>query len=151
MIYIIVLDIDVRTALKMQSVREKARRSKMLKIVNKQIHITRGDIACIEVSAKNDDGTDYTFQIGDVVRFKVFKKKDCNCVELQKDVTVDKVGTAIQIHLTSEDTKIDGIVNKPVEYWYEVELNPETAPQTIIGFDMEGEKIFKLYPEGSDK
>lgn len=116
----------------------------------KEIKITRGDIGCIRVGAKNNDDTEYTFKTGDVVRLKVFKRKDCNCVELQKDVKVEAANTTIDIHLTSEDTKIGELINKPVSYWYEVELNPETNPQTIIGYDDIGEKKFTLYPEGSD-
>ena len=123
----------------------------MFKIENKQIHLTRGDVACIGVRAKNEDGSDYEFQIGDVVRFTIFKKKDCNCVELTKDVVVDEVGLEVNIQLTSENTKIDGIISKPVEYWYEVVLNPDTNPQTIIGYDLEGAKIITLYPEASEK
>lgn len=122
----------------------------MFKIENKQIHLTRGDIACIEVKALNEDGSDYTFKVGDIVRFKVFKKNDCGCVEIQKDVPVEIAAASVDIHLTSEETKIGELINKPVEYWYEVELNPETNPQTIIGYDEDGGKIFKLYPEGND-
>ena len=123
----------------------------MFKIENKQIHLTRGDIACIGVGAKNEDGTDYEFQKGDIVRLNVFKKKDCNCVELTKDVTVEATGTEVEIVLTREETKIDGIINKPIEYWYEVVLNPDTKPQTIIGYDLEGAKLFTLYPEASEE
>lgn len=38
-----------------------------------------------------------------------------------------------------------------MDYWYEVELNPETEAQTIIGYDEDGPKIFRLYPEGDDE
>ena len=114
--------------------------------ITKEISITRGDRAIIEFSID-----DYTFQIGDVVRFKVFKSKDCKCVELQKDITINKEETSIEIPLTSEDTKIGDIINKPAKYWYEIELNPETSCQTIIGYDDEGEKLFTLYPEGDVK
>ena len=123
----------------------------MFKIENKVIHLTRGDIANIEVKALNEDGTEYTFVNGDVIRLKVFKKKDFNNIELQKEVMIENPTTSANINLTKDDTKIGGIINKPVEYWYEVELNPETNPQTIIGYDEEGEKIFKLYPEGNDE
>lgn len=123
----------------------------MFKIENKEIHLTRGDVACIEVKALNTDGSDYTFQVGDVVRFKVFKRRDCGCVEIQKDVTVEAAGTSVDVNLTSENTKIGDIINKPVKYWYEVELNPDTKPQTIIGYDDDGEKVFILMPEGADK
>ena len=117
----------------------------------KQIKLTRRDIATIEVKANNEDGTEYTFVTGDVVRFKVFQKSDCGCVVLKKDVTVEKETTAVAINLTSEDTKIGGLINKPVDYWYEIELNPDTKPQTIVGYDDAGAKIFTLYPEGSDE
>jgi hypothetical protein len=123
----------------------------MFKIDNKQIHITRGDIACISIGVKKEDNTDYEFQTGDVVRFSVFKKKDCNCVVLNKDVTVDAAATTVDINLTEEDTKIEGIISKPVDYWYEVVLNPETSPQTVIGYDLDGAKVFTLYPEASDE
>lgn len=122
----------------------------MFKIVNKEIHLTRGDIACIEVKATNEDGTDYTFKVGDVVRLKVFKKKDCGCVELQKDVEVTEESTSVDINLEGTETKIGDVINKPITLWYEIELNPETSPQTIIGYDEYGEKIFVLYPEGND-
>ncbi|MBQ4263136.1 MAG: hypothetical protein IJB83_02690 [Bacilli bacterium] len=118
---------------------------------SKQISLTRGDVAQIEVSALNEDGTDYTFNEGDIIRFKVIKRKECNSVELQKDVEVNEAGTIVNISLTSEDTKIGGLINKPVKYWYEVEVNPETNCQTIIGYDEDGEKIFMLYPEGSEE
>lgn len=118
---------------------------------DKTIHITRGDIGAISLGATNADGTAFIFQEGDTVRFKVFKSKDCGCVELEKDVAVENAGTEVLISLQSEDTKIGEVINKPADYWYEVEVNPETAPQTIIGYDEEGAKVFRLYPEGSDK
>lgn len=123
----------------------------------KQIDLTRGDIACIRVSVPNEDGSYYEFKVGDVVRFKVFKKKDCQCVEIQKDTTVLEAKTEVDINLTGEDTKIGGIIDKHVDYWYEIELNPETQPQTIIGYEVDPvtnkplEKIFRLLPEGDTK
>ena len=123
----------------------------MLLIENDNISVTRGNVAILSVGALNDDETDYVFQVGDVVRFKVFKNKDCGCVELQKDVVVERSGTTVDVELTSEDTKIGTLINKPVSYWYEVELNPDTKPQTIIGYDKGGAKIFELLPEGGDK
>lgn len=123
----------------------------MLKIENETIHLTRGDIALFGITTKQEDGTDYEFKTGDIVRLKVFKCKDCNCVEIQKDTKIEEPTTEAQINLTSEDTKIGDIINKPVKYWYEVELNPDTEPQTIIGYDDKGAKEFILYPEGSDK
>lgn len=121
----------------------------MFKIVGNDIHITRGDIASLNISAKNGD-TDYTFKTGDVVRLNVVEKKDCNCVVLQKDVTVSEESLSVEIDLEGKETKFGEVINKPKQYWYEVELNPETAPQTIIGYDEDGAKLFTIYPEGSD-
>ena len=122
----------------------------MFKIENKRMHLTRGDVALIEVKAKNNDGSDYTFKKGDVVRISVFKCKDCGCVEIIKDVIVDEPKTSIDIFLSSEDTTIGDLINKPVKYWYEITLNPDTDEQTIIGYDDEGPKEFILYPEAKE-
>lgn len=123
----------------------------------KQIELTRGDIACIRVSAKNSDGTDYTFQVGDVVRLNIFKRRDCHCIVLKKDTIVTKEATSVDIDLTKEETKIGDIISRDVDYWYEIVLNPNTKPQTIIGFEIHPqtgkpwEKIFKLLPEAQDE
>lgn len=122
----------------------------MLRIIGDKIHLTRGDTAIIEIKAKNNDGEDYVFQVGDVVRLNVFKCKDCGCVVLTKDVEVSKQGTSVDISLTSEDTTIEELINKPKKYWYEVVLNPDTNEQTIIGYDPDGEKEFWLYPEAKE-
>ena len=117
---------------------------------DKTICLTRGDVASIIVSARLQDGKAYTFAAGDVVRFKVFKKKDCGCVVIQKDVEVTEATETVMVRLTKADTAIGDIISRPVDYWYEVEINPDTAPQTIIGYDETGEKTFRLYPEGSE-
>ena len=113
------------------------------------IHATRGDIVFFSVSAE-DDGKPYKFQAGDVVRFKVYGKKDAENVVLQKDFPVLEVTENVEIFLTEEDTKIGEVISKPKDYWYEVELNPGVNPQTIIGYDEDGAKVFKLFPEGDD-
>ena len=111
------------------------------------IHITRGDAALISVTA-DLNGASYEFKPDDVVRFNVFAKKDCSDVVLTKDVTVTEATSAVRVVLEKEDTKFGDVISKPTDYWYEVELNPDTTPQTIIGYDDNGAKIFKLYPEG---
>lgn len=111
------------------------------------ISITRGDAAVFSVTANVGDAP-YTFKSGDIVRFKVFTKKDCTDVVLKKDVEATEGASAVEITLEREDTKIGDVISKPTDYWYEVELNPDTHPQTIIGYDENGAKVFKLYPEG---
>lgn len=116
----------------------------------KEIKITRGDYAVIDVSALNADGSKYVFKAGDIVRFKVFKKKDPSTVILQKDIKVITDTEIASIELNKDDTTIGDLIVKPISYWYEVELNPDTKPQTIIGYEENHEKLFTLLVEGGD-
>lgn len=114
------------------------------------IYATRGDLVAFEVRAE-EDGKSYKFQAGDIVRIKVFAKKDAEKVVLQKDFPVYSVTESVNIYLSKEDTKIGNVISKPVDYWYEIELNPnDENPQTIVGYDEDGAKVFKLFPEGDD-
>lgn len=113
------------------------------------IYATRGDIVFFSVSA-DDNGKPYKFQAGDVVRIKVYGKKDAETVVLQKDFPVTDTVENVEIFLTEEDTKIGDVISKHKDYWYEVELNPHNNPQTIIGYDEDGAKLFRLFPEGDD-
>ena len=117
---------------------------------DKTINLTRGDIASIEISANQSDTLMYTFKTGDVIRFTVVEKNKCENVVLQKDFFVESESSTVDVFLSSMDTKIGEFINKPKDYWYEVVLNPDTAPQTIIGYDLNGPKIFRLFPEGDD-
>ena len=114
------------------------------------INITRGDTAVFTVNALNEAGENYLFQKGDVIRIKVTEKKACENVMFQKDFVVEEETEQVEILLTEQDTKIGEVISKPTDYWYEIELNPFTNPQTIIGYDEDGAKIFKLFPEGKD-
>lgn len=116
---------------------------------NLSIYLTRGDIATINVSASTPD-SEYTFVAGDVVRLRIFEKKHHELVVLQKDVVVDSDTSVVSIFLSKDDTKIGELINKPTDFWYEIELNPDTVPQTIVGYDDDGPKIFRLFPEGDD-
>lgn len=114
------------------------------------IYVTRGDAGVISITAKNKKGENHVFKAGDVVRFSVCEKKKCENVVLQKDFPIALDTETVIIDLTSQDTKIGETISKPRDYWYEVELNPLTFPQTIIAYDEEGTRIFKLFPECRD-
>lgn len=114
------------------------------------INLTRGDIAFFAVDAIDEDGKKYVFHEGDVVRIKVTEKKACENVMLQKDVVVDVDTEQVEIYFNREDSKFGDVISKPTDFWYEIELNPDTNPQTILGYDEVGAKIIKLYPEGKD-
>lgn len=113
------------------------------------MHITRGDTAVFSVGA-NVGETAYTFKERDVLRFKVFEKGNCENVVLIKLMVVINESDTVKFTLTGEDTTIGEVINKPVDYWYEIELNPDSRPQTIIGYDEDGAKVFRLYPEGGE-
>lgn len=113
------------------------------------IYLTRGDAIYFTVTAE-ENGKYYKFKPGDILRIKVFEKKNCENVVLVKEFPVEIETERVEILLTKEDTKIGSVISKPVDYWYEVELNPFTNPQTIIGYDDEGAKVFRLFPEGTD-
>lgn len=113
------------------------------------IEANRGDIIFFAVMAVDGDFT-YEFQPGDIVRMAVYGRKDAdNCV-MQKDFPVIEATDNVFIHLEESDTKIGDVISKPKDYWYEIVLNPDTAPQTIIGYDEDGPKILRLYPESSE-
>lgn len=113
------------------------------------IYVTRGDAVFFEVTAE-ENGENHVFLVGDVLRIKVTDKKGCENVVLQKDFVVTTETESVDIILSGQDTKIGEVISKPKDYWYEIELNPFTNPQTIIGYDDDGAKIFKLFPEGRD-
>ena len=112
------------------------------------IYANRGDIVFFSVTA-DDNGKNYQFQPGDGVRFTVYGKKDAETVYLQKDIPIFEATEEVAIFLGEEDTRFGDVISKPTDYWYEVELNPDTYPQTIIGYDEDGAKVFRLYPEGN--
>ena len=114
------------------------------------IYVTRGDIVIFTVTAEEENGVPHIFQPDDVVRMNVFGKKDCSNLVLCKDVLVTEAIERVEFYLTEDDTRFGDVISKPVDYWYEIVLNPFTNPQTIIGYDDDGAKIFKLFPEGKD-
>ena len=121
----------------------------MQKITNSMIEVNRGDELSLSLTLKQDSGTTYTFVEGDKVVFSIYNKGKMNeKAVLIKEVNATPGTTSITIALTSEETKIGELINKPVEYWYEIELNDE---QTVLGFDENGPKEFILYPEGAEE
>lgn len=120
-------------------------------VVNEDLSIyaTRGDIVFFTVSAE-DHGNAYKFQPGDIVRISIYGRKDAESVALQKDFPVSEVSETVFIYLEEKDTKIGESISKHKDYWYEIVLNPDTLPQTIIGYDEDGAKVFRLFPESEE-
>lgn len=118
-----------------------------MRIINKEIHINRGDRLLIEFSIGNGEDK-YTFKDRDKIKFSIYRKKELDKPPvLQKKITPTAGSTSVDIDVSGEDMKIGEMANKPIEYWYEIELNSDS---TIIGYDDEGAKKLILYPEGAD-
>lgn len=118
-----------------------------MKIIDKEIHINRGDRLLIEFSVDNGEEK-YKFKKGDEIKFSIYRKKELDKSPiLQKKFTPTVGATSVDIDVSSEDMKIGEMANKPIEFWYEIELNGDS---TIVGYDEEGAKRLILYPEGAD-
>ena len=116
---------------------------------DRSIYVTRGDIVFFNVSATYD-GSKYRFRAGEVLRMLIYCKKGCSSVVMRKDFVIDRDADVVSLSLTKDETKFGGIINKPTDYWYEIVLNPDTNPQTIVGYNEDGAAVFRLYPEGKD-
>ena len=119
--------------------------------VNEDLSIcaTRGDFVSLTVTAENN-GEAYTFQPDDIVGIRITAKKNANRELLDKFVVVLEETTSVDLFLDDEDTRFDAVISKPTDYWYEVYLKTTLGTQTVIGYDEDGAKIFRLYPEGAD-
>ena len=117
----------------------------MFKIEDETIHCTRGDAGNIVFSCKNSDGTDYTFNDGQYIEFKAYTKGKPEDVVISKKVNATNGSTTVIIPLTEAETKIGGLISKPIKYEYEISID---GNKTVIGHDENGIKQFILYPEG---
>lgn len=124
----------------------------MLEIIDeRKIVITRGNVMPLTVVAKNDK-IEYQFSKDDILRFKIMQAKKVENVFLEKDFKITEDTTEFDIEITADEMKIGSLSSKAIDYWYEVELNPDTPyTKTIIGFEEEkGPAILTLLPEGGD-
>lgn len=118
-----------------------------MEIIDKEIHINRGDRLLFDFSINNSDDK-YIFKVGDKIKFSIYRKKEMDKPPVFQKIFTPIVGsTSVEINVSGEDMKIGEMANKATEYWYEIELNND---ETIIGYDDEGAKKLILYPEGAD-
>lgn len=117
------------------------------------IYVTRGDMLPLSITMQNQDKSPYLFKQGEVIGIKVIEKENMANVLLEKKFTIEEDTEIVDIDLLSEDTRIGELINEPEEYWYEIELNPDTSEtNTIVGYDQKkGAPLFVLLPEGGKK
>ena len=130
----------------------------------KTIHLTRGDATGKSYNRlafnfpifnfETEQEELYEFQLTDKISFICFEKKGYTKEEvLRKEYTLEEIGyteptTTVEIPLTAEDTKKFPLTNKGQTFWYDIVLNDTT---TILGYDDEGAKIIRVYPEGEEE
>ena len=126
----------------------------MLKIDKEDlsIHLTRGDSVSLDVEVTDVDGNQYTFTGAETIVFKVSKAKDPNDVLINVEKVAEKGATFVRIVLSEIETKIGKSSGKPIDYWYEISMynRDERTTHTIIGYDDDGAKVFRVYPEIGD-
>ena len=117
------------------------------------IYVTRGDMLPLSITMQNQDKSPYLFKQGEVIGINVIEKENMANVLLEKKFTIEEDTEIVDIDLLSEDTRIGELINEPEEYWYEIELNPDTSEtNTIVGYDQKkGAPLFVLLPEGGKK
>ena len=116
----------------------------MFKTEGDLIKLTRANKAIITVTPNS-----YTFKVGDIIEFKVYKEKGLDQLPvLYKRLVVETAGPSFDTELTPEETNIGDPMNDMVEYWYEIELNNDTS--IVCYDDVNGPKILELYPKGVD-
>lgn len=110
------------------------------------IYLTRGDTARLELPLPEER----VLNAGDVIRFSITEKDDCSKVVLQKDFGIEAQAQLITVSLETKDTRIGELISKPAVYWYEIELNPFTEPETLYGYNENGPSILMLMPEAAE-
>lgn len=127
----------------------------MLIIENEnEIHINRGDTGNIDFMIPLCNNKRYMFNVGDKLTFDVYEKKGYDkSPVLHKEIEIEEQKDIATFNLTEDDTTIGEVINKPVDYWYEIQYHnkSENSNETVLGYDLDGEKLFRLYPEGSNK
>lgn len=119
----------------------------MKPIVGTTIRVNRGDKLMFNVSLKaTGEKDEYVFKEGDVLSLGVYEEDGFdNPPVLFKEFTPVAGDTVCTMKFSGEETKIGDYINEPVDYWYEIVLNEY---ETVLGYDDNGAKIFRLFPEG---
>lgn len=112
------------------------------------IEINRGNTLPLKLVIPISHTENYVFQVGDEIMFGVYaNRKMSGEALLLKRYTVEEETEEFEFTISADEMKIGELIDKPTDYWYEIELNGD---QTILGYDQDGAKILRLYPEGSE-
>ena len=113
----------------------------MLEITGKLIEARRAEERKINYSLK-----DYTFKVGDTLKFKVYAKSGLSEPPiLEVETKVNTESPKVTIIIPKEKMSLFPTLNKEADYWYEIELNGVKTPE---GYDGKGERTFRVFPKG---
>lgn len=115
----------------------------MYRIINKDVYVNRGDALTLHLVNRTGD-----FKSGDYLILSICEENNLENTLLTKRVDLTETIDVADISLTSQDTKslCEAFKTGYKVFWYEIELNDNT---TLIGYDIDGPKLFVLYPEAS--
>lgn len=117
------------------------------------IHITRGDSALIDVEVTDSNGNAHDFSASEEITLRVSEAKESGKAIISVLANLTEDPKKAQIFLTEEHTrKIGNPVSKPIDFWYEISIRnkADNSVQTVIGYDENGAKVLRLYPEIGD-
>lgn len=107
------------------------------------IYVTRGESMNLPFKIKS-----YTFSIGDIIKLKIYGEMGLNYEPLKViKYEVKEITDIIYIPLTNSDTSSFPLSNKPITYWYEIDLN---SKDVVLGYDLKGPKKIIIYPKGME-
>lgn len=116
----------------------------MLLIDNTEVSLNRGDQGKILVELEQN-GEPITLLESDVVNMAIYSEENLDKDPLQKlNASINTEENVAEIIIEKNSTAFVPEDNMPFNYWYEVEWNGIV----IIGYDKEGPKIFRVYPNG---
>lgn len=115
----------------------------MYRIINKNVYVNRGDALTLHLVNRTGD-----FKAGDWITLSICEENNLENTLLTKRIDLAEASDVADISLTSAETKslCEPFKSGYKRFWYEIELNNNT---TLIGYDIDGPKLFVLYPEAS--
>lgn len=115
----------------------------MYRIINKNVYVNRGDALTLHLVNRTGD-----FKAGDWIILSICEENNLENTLLTKRIDISEASDVADISVTSAETKslCEAFKTGYKIFWYEIELNNNT---TLIGYDLDGPKLFVLYPEAS--
>ena len=116
----------------------------MLTIDNKEISLSKGDKGVIQFDM-TQDGEPVILDGTDKITMAIYEEENLDKDPLkviEAEINLDENIAEIPINEATTDFVPED--NMPFNYWYQIEW----AGNVVIGYDKEGPKTFRVYPQG---